>query len=118
MRPHTRSKMKLVQQVKHTVQRNNVGTRAALLLFISCTVGHVMHHDVFLCQCVSYMMLHTLPLSVFSCLKCSNPSLVASLKTSDKESLLEPESKDDLSTACEGLKQNSIKKIKHLEMFY
>lgn len=45
---------------------------------------------------------HTLPLSVFSCLKCSRPSLVASQKMSDEESLLDPESSDDLSTACDG----------------
>lgn len=58
--------------------------------------------------------VHTLPLSVLSCLKCSKPSLVASQKTSDEESLLDPESSDDLSTACDGQK-NNIKHRKHLE---
>lgn len=50
--------------------------------------------------------VHTLPLSVFSCLKCSRPSLVASQKMSDEESLLEPESSDDRSTACDGGEAN------------
>lgn len=58
--------------------------------------------------------VHTLPLSMFSCLKCSKPSLVASQKTSDEESLLDPESSDDLSTACDGGEGN-MKPGKHLE---
>lgn len=52
--------------------------------------------------CQTLQSAHTLPLSVFSCLKCSRPSLVASQKMSDEESLLDPESSDDLSTACDG----------------
>lgn len=58
--------------------------------------------------------VHTLPLSVFRGLKCSKPSLVASQKTSDEESLLDPESSDDLSAACEG-GQRRMKAGKHLE---
>lgn len=50
----------------------------------------------------TYESAHTLPLSVFRGLKCSKPSLVASQKTSDEESLLDPESSEDLSTACDG----------------
>lgn len=55
----------------------------------------------FFIQTIWVETLLTLLFSAFSCLKCSKPSLDASQKTSDDESLLEPESSDDLSTAWE-----------------
>lgn len=40
----------------------------------------------------------TLLLSALSCLNCNGPSFVASQKTSDEESALEPESSDERSS--------------------
>lgn len=53
----------------------------------------------------------TLPLSVTSGRKWSHPSLAASLKTSEEESFLDPESSDDfwLSTICRKDQENIVK---------
>lgn len=50
----------------------------------------------------------TLPLSVTRGRKCSHPSLAASLKTSEEESFLDPESSDDfwLSVSCRKGQEN------------
>lgn len=48
--------------------------------------------------CHVTLRVPTLLLSALSCLNCNGPSFVASQKTSDEESALEPESSDERSS--------------------